>query len=395
MRALLLLSSAILALSGCAAIRRPPATVASLARDAEGLRTAERALRDTVIERLARRAVSRGDRTVDVLLLSGGGQMGAYGAGFLRGWRSRPEGPLPTFDLVTGISTGALQSPFALLGTPAAVDTVAAIYRRAGTSIAPTVDWWFWLRRTGGVVNTSRFRSSIAAIVDEQMQRDLRAAFDEGRQLVISTVDYDLAIGRTWDVAREIDSTAAGRARVQQLLLAATAIPGIFPPVVIDDHVHGDGGVIANALALLELGDYRRLATRLAEVGVGGEVTVRLWVIVNGWTHAPPIVMNPASRKAVGTRGSMVMFWSHQPQQLRALGELARAVSADVPGLRMETRVTTIPQEMSLAPGAAKLFESAFMIRLEELGYTRARSAAPWDDIVSPFERPPGAVERE
>ncbi|NBW48465.1 MAG: hypothetical protein EBR46_10170, partial [Betaproteobacteria bacterium] len=87
----------------------------------------DRATRDSIVERLVRRVVRRGDRTLDVLLLSGGGQNGAFGAGFLRGWRARSDERMPTFDLVSGISTGALQSPYALLGTPAAIDTLTAL----------------------------------------------------------------------------------------------------------------------------------------------------------------------------------------------------------------------------------------------------------------------------
>jgi len=377
-----------LALPGCAVNHRPAATIASLSAEAAPIRIAERATVDTIIERLAQRAVKRGDRTLDILLLSGGGQMGAYGAGFLRGWRTRTETPLPRFDLVTGISTGALQSVFALVGTESALDTLSALYKRAGDRIAPTVDWFSWLRRTGGVVNTKRYRNSIAQLLDEGMQGDLRAAFAEGRQLAVSSADYDLGIGRTWDLAREIDTTRAGRERVGRILLAATAIPGIFPPVVIDDHVHGDGGVIANLLPVLDLAGYRRLASRLKAVGMKEPVTVRLWAILNIFTHPPIAVMNPASRKAIGARGTTLLFWSHQPQQLRALEELSRAVSADVPGLRLEMHFTAIPQELSLDPAASKLFQTSFMLQLERLGYDRARSVKPWDTVVSPFERP-------
>jgi predicted acylesterase/phospholipase RssA len=51
-----------------------------------------------------------------ILLLSGGGQWGAYGAGFLQ-WLGRERStdkpnPLPHFQIVTGISTGALQAVF-------------------------------------------------------------------------------------------------------------------------------------------------------------------------------------------------------------------------------------------------------------------------------------------
>ena len=48
------------------------------------------------------------------LAISGGGDNGAYGAGFLNGWTA--SGTRPEFKVVTGISTGALIAPFAFLG---------------------------------------------------------------------------------------------------------------------------------------------------------------------------------------------------------------------------------------------------------------------------------------
>ena len=55
---------------------------------------------------------------VNVVLLSGGGKWGAYGAGLLKAWSAQTElGQIrPRFDVVTGVSTGALQSTFAFLG---------------------------------------------------------------------------------------------------------------------------------------------------------------------------------------------------------------------------------------------------------------------------------------
>ena len=88
LRTLLLRACAVLvaiAASGCAAIHRPPTTIPDLLKDADAARSSERTLRDTVVARLARRAIARPDHTVDVLLLSGGGQNGAYGVGFVRG----------------------------------------------------------------------------------------------------------------------------------------------------------------------------------------------------------------------------------------------------------------------------------------------------------------------
>ncbi|MFW8696386.1 patatin-like phospholipase family protein, partial [Mesorhizobium japonicum] len=48
------------------------------------------------------------------LALSGGGANGAYGAGVLVGWSDHVD--RPRFDVVTGVSTGALAAPFAYLG---------------------------------------------------------------------------------------------------------------------------------------------------------------------------------------------------------------------------------------------------------------------------------------
>src|SRR6187551_3843657 len=132
------LCSVILAVTtGCAVVHRPPITIAQLEQDAIAAARAEDVTRDSVLVRLVRRAVVRGDRTLDVLMLSGGGQNGAFGAGFLRGWQSRADARFPAFDLVTGISTGALQAPFALVGTKAAIDTLGELYREAQDRVAP------------------------------------------------------------------------------------------------------------------------------------------------------------------------------------------------------------------------------------------------------------------
>jgi Patatin-like phospholipase len=68
---------------------------------------------DNVIRYLERK---RG-HALNLLSLSGGGQNGAFGAGFLIGWRE--SGRRPQFDVVGGVSTGALLATHAFLGTPA------------------------------------------------------------------------------------------------------------------------------------------------------------------------------------------------------------------------------------------------------------------------------------
>jgi hypothetical protein len=73
------------------------------------------------VERLRQEYLSTSDpeQSYDVLVLSGGGELGAFGAGFLSGWGQIKQGEYrrPDFDSVSGISTGALIAPFAFVGS--------------------------------------------------------------------------------------------------------------------------------------------------------------------------------------------------------------------------------------------------------------------------------------
>jgi predicted acylesterase/phospholipase RssA len=51
---------------------------------------------------------------LSVLVLDGGGTYTAFHSGYLVGWTA--TGTRPTFDVVTGVSSGALLAPFAFLG---------------------------------------------------------------------------------------------------------------------------------------------------------------------------------------------------------------------------------------------------------------------------------------
>ena len=62
----------------------------------------------------APRPESRSSRALNFLAISGGAEDGAFGAGLLVGWSD--AGTRPAFDLVTGVSSGALIAPFAFLG---------------------------------------------------------------------------------------------------------------------------------------------------------------------------------------------------------------------------------------------------------------------------------------
>ena len=367
---------------------RPAATFLQRKEQDDAARAEYEAKVDAIVDGLVHRSVARGDNTLDLLLLSGGGQHGAYGIGFLRGWQSRSDASMPDFDLVTGISTGGLQAPFALLGTAEALSQAAALYRSATTDFAPTFDWLFWLRRTGGLVKTKLYRQMIEREMDGRMRARLQTRFSEGRQLIIGTTDFDLGIGHLWDIGRELAVPLEGQRRVQQILLATTAIPGIFPPLILDDHVHVDGGIVSNVLQVLDFDGYRKLAASLFASGVIQPVTVRIWMVINMWTYPRPVSVDTSSRRSILRRSNLLMFWIHQLQYLAGMKDMVRAVNAELPGLRLEMRYTAIPSELANEPGAADLFNQDWMTRIEKFGFERAQSSQPWDEVTTPYARP-------
>src|SRR5262245_21339690 len=105
--------------SGCATLERLPAVTYEEARQIEILDIPDARFYVSDTNRIydvAIKAYQRSDRVRPAqarhfLALSGGGDDGAFGAGLLVGWSAR--GNRPQFDMVTGVSTGALSAPFA------------------------------------------------------------------------------------------------------------------------------------------------------------------------------------------------------------------------------------------------------------------------------------------
>jgi len=342
--------------------------------------------RQVVLQRLAARVTNARKNTLDVLLLSGGGQHGAFGAGFLMGWSEREDDPMPEFDVVTGISTGALLSPFAFLGTDEALQEVATLYRNPQV-IAPERDLFGALfRRTGGLFTTDELTQTLSYVYDADLVARLTEdGFRHGRQLFIGSTDLDLGRRHVWDLMTDIDTSAAGVERFERILLASTAIPGVFPPVEIDGRYHTDGGVAAPLLSA-DLRFMEDFGSLLRARGVQSEVRIRLWAIVNLFLSAPPVPVDAGSFLAVSNRATALMMWLNQQETLTRLWETARAVTSNVEGVRMEIQVAAIPDSWALEPGAGELFDARYMNRLLDYGYERALGPKPWDVLpVGPF----------
>ena len=187
------------------------------------------------------------------LAISGGGDDGAFGAGLLVGWDER--GDRPDFDVVTGVSTGALSAPFAFLGREYD-EQLKDVYTNTGASdIAaprPTL-----AAIAGDALNDNApLRKLIEHHVDDTMIKMIAEEYDKGRLLFILTTNLDQGRPVIWNIGAIAGSNSPhARELIINILLASASIPVIFPPVMIDvtadgqhyQEMHVDGGTIAQA----------------------------------------------------------------------------------------------------------------------------------------------------
>ncbi len=229
----------------------------------------------------ARSLAARQPETVAVIL-SGGGQWGAYGAGVLAGW-SAHDRPRPR--IVTGISTGALQATFAFLGTSTDADLLRAYQPASESELAKRHGDLFFLRNAS-TADIEPLKSYAARFILPLLD-DVAGQAATGRLLVVGAVDARDGKFYMIDLTR-MTAALTGTERAQcytAALLASAAVPVVYRQVTINGDVWMDGGV-RRSLFLPELVEQIGLARQ--QVLAGGDALVptdgTVWAIKNGTT---------------------------------------------------------------------------------------------------------------
>lgn len=223
------------------------------------------------------------DGRLDFIALSGGGSNGAFTAGLMKGWTE--TGERPDFEVVTGVSTGALAAPFVYLG-PDYDDELAEAY--TGGAAAGLLQTRGLSALIGsGIYKSEPLQELVARYVDEDMLRAVAAEYAKGRLLLVATTDLDSQRGVSWDLgAIASQGTPEALELFRSVLVASASIPGAFPPVLIRsthgdlqfEEMHVDGGVTTPFLAVPEtLWSFREPSDTLRGA--------RFYVVVNGRTN--------------------------------------------------------------------------------------------------------------
>ena len=237
---------------------------------------------------------------LNMLILSGGGKYGAYGTGFLAGWTQAETNGNATddilrekFDIVTGISTGAMFSSYTALGNLAPAssaerkdndDAARQGYQRGDADILKSRGLVGSLKSNG----LGDIRGRLDRLVDDMARRVMGklAAMPEGRAVLVGLVN--LTNGKFY-MADLVEIAKADRPDCfREAILGSSAVPVQFPPRFIDDHPYVDGGVRFGAV----LGGLVAEAARQSQDTAVSKVNVR--VIVNGNLSANSPRRDPA-----------------------------------------------------------------------------------------------------
>lgn len=237
---LILLLFSLAGAGGCSGPARPDFTDAQFkARIAAENDSALSSLQEaaaSVVARLSRK-VDHSDPsappTMHFLAMSGGGDYGAFGAGFLVGWGSAPtpETRRPDFDCVTGVSTGALLAPFAFVGTDESCRVVEGFYRNPKPDWVESRGMLFFAPWNPSFMVIPKLAKAIEFAVDQQMIEQMAAEARKDKLLVISATNLDLGRQHLWNLGAESEAAVASgnNERVHKMLLASAAIPAVKP----------------------------------------------------------------------------------------------------------------------------------------------------------------------
>lgn len=304
------------------------------------------------------------------LALSGGGGDGAYAAGLLVGWTA--NGQRPSFDIVTGVSTGALAAPFAFLGS-AYDNRLEEVYTRFETGDLGNPQIFSAVFGGPSLVDASGLERLLEHYVDEELLAKVAVEHARGRRLFVATTNFEAERQVIWNLGAIAASKNPDRLHLFRLiLLASAAVPGILPPVLVNvtvdgreyQELHADGGMVGQVFFVPQAAGVQRTRSQL-------------YVIRNG-------KMGPAWQSNVPTSFRMARRSLETLIKNQARGDVERLYT-QAKGRGMAFRLAAIPGDF--VGESAEPFDKAYMRQLFDVGYIAAKHGFAWaSDPYGNFE---------
>jgi len=306
--------------------------------------------------------------SVNFLAISGGGDNGAFGAGLIVGWTK--AGDRPKFKLVTGVSTGALIAPFAFLGSEYD-DQLEKIYTSISADDVFESRGIVEIPFSDAAADNAPLWDLVSQYADWDMLNAIAEEYANGRFLLIGTTNLDARRSVIWDIGA---IAASGDPKAldlfHRILIASAAIPGAFPPVLIDveldgvahQEMHVDGGAAAQVFVYPP-----SISTRNAEkMGVQRDRT--LYVIRNArldpdWASVEPHIFSIVAR-AISS-----LIQTQGVGDLNTIYHTAKRDGVDYNLAYISSDFTHVHEEA---------FDTAFMQALFDYAYGLASAGYQW-----------------
>jgi patatin-like phospholipase/acyl hydrolase len=176
----------------------------------------------------------------NILSLSGGGSFGAVEIGILRNIF------LPQYDIITGISVGALNAGLLSYYNSKTnnrfydgIKKLENLYINMKNSDVYESDYLDFVKYWS-YYSTKPFRKTISNIIKD-LEYDI---YTKNSLTLIGSTNLKLSILETFEFNRynKLDQV--------DILMASSALPLIFPPIMINETLYVDGGTISNQILL-------------------------------------------------------------------------------------------------------------------------------------------------
>ena len=324
--------------------------------------------------RASRRVLPKegGRPVVSFLAISGGGADGAFGAGVLAGWTQR--GNRPEFDLVTGVSTGALTAPFAFLG-PRYDDALKKVFTESTTSDIAIARPVRGLLGGESLASNAPLARVVAFYVNDGFLKEVAAEHMKGRRLLIGTTNLDAQRPVIWDMGKIASSGHPGAIELfRKVLLASAAIPAVFPPGFVAvaangtvyEEMHVDGGATREVFLLPT-----QILAKNVDLTLNVKPIRRSYIIRNGRVGPEWKAVKPRTLSIAG-RSISTLIKNQGIGDLYELYAFSKRNGVDY-------NLIYIPS--NFADTSTQAFDPVYMTKLYDLGFQMASNGSSWKKV--------------
>ena len=312
------------------------------------------------------------------LAISGGGGDGAFGAGILNGWSK--TGKRPKFEVVTGISTGALSAPYAFLG-PEYDAQLKEIYTTINDKDVMKKNGALGAVFGSSLTDNSPLKALVAKYVTPALVDKIAAEYPKGRRLLVGTTNLDAQRPVVWDMTAIAASGNPDRVELfRNVLVASAAIPGVFPPQLIKvqadgklyEELHVDGGTTTQAFLISGQNSLKEV-----DKALNFKRKRSLYVIING-TFAPQAEKTETKTLAIAARSISTLIKN------QSIGDVYK-MYAQSQRDGVDFNLVSIPSDFT--EKSKSEFDQAYMKKLYDRGYQMGQVASTWQKEPPDYDR--------